>query len=73
MVTEAETMSAKEQLEAVRAQLVEKGAQDVKFFFAGAAATEAPLSHVAADVAHVLRAYIDGRCAPLAKLGDSVR
>ena len=64
-------MSAKERLEAVRAQLLEKGAQDVKFFFAGD--SEAPLSHVAADVADALQAFIDGRGTPLAKLGDSVR
>ena len=65
-------MSAKERLQKLQAELEQRGAKDVKFCFSRTNA-EVPLSHVANDVADALQALIDGRCTPMAKLGDSMR
>lgn len=64
-------MSAKERMQDLQAALNERGAEDVKFYFSQGCDT--PASHVAEDVEHVLRSYIDGRVHPKEPLRDSQR
>lgn len=63
-------MNAKVRLQALEAQLRERGVVDVKFFFNR---SNKALSGVMADVANALDAVVSGRFDNAKPLGDSVR
>ena len=64
-------MSANQRLQGLQAALDSNGVQDVKFFFS--CSSDTPMSHLAADVEHMLRSYFDDRVLDMPILGDSVR
>jgi hypothetical protein len=64
-------MSSKQRLENVQAELVKRGAKDVKFFF-GKLSELAP-SELMSDAADAFEAYLAGRHKKCAPFGDSLR
>lgn len=63
-------MSAKDRLLKQQTALVERGFKDVKFYFSDA---KRPLSHIKADAADGLEAFLSGELRAMPPADDSVR